>query len=451
MIPTIPNKLLHAYEKSNPQIVDQLVETIRYVHQNCPFYKRLLTKRLRNHELNEGFVREFFTKIPFSSKEDVVRNYPDGFLAVPRSEVVAYFESSGTSGNTVGSTRSVSCFTQKDLERDLNRRYSKHLGLSRDDIVAVALPYALTSSAYCFHRAAQESGAMTIGLDSGSVLSSHQKHLEIIKGIGVTVLVCSMPLVYSTMVEAAKESLEEWFGSVRAVQLCGVSTMRNGMRKISEKFKAQVYNTYGLSEFGATTHTCEFGNMHVYDTDFYIEVIDLRTGDLVEDEHQGGEIVITTLTREASPKLRYRTGDFGFLSTETCQCQSSSPILRVKGRLKDAVKLGERFWMPIDFEEILMADEKTTGMYKLVYEPKENGEGVMIKVSADVQDVHDPELKERLLAQFHERISKDIALELNRTGMTHEEFLDQSKYSAIRSMKTISLDDRRPEEWLVSY
>jgi phenylacetate-CoA ligase len=433
----------------SPEIYGKLARSVETAFNKTKFYGRLFRKRLRDRTIDAATIEEQFFDLPFTSKEDLVRNYPDGFLAVPRAEVAAVYESSGTSGDTTGSTKTVSYFTHRDLEADLARRYPADLALTADDVVAVALPYALTSSGIGFHLAAQRAGAMVVALDSGSIMSSHHKQLDIVRGLGVTVLVTAIPTILSTIALAGGEDPAEVFRALRAICLCGVPTLRGAMTKIGTIFEAEVYNTYGLSEFGATTYTCSSGEMHVHEDDFFVETLDPRTG-----EHspagRGGEIVVTTLTREASPRIRYRTGDFGQLRFGRCPCGSSAARLTVVGRLRDAVQLGSNFWLPANFEDVLLSHPATTGLYSLIYEAGE-GQEAKVRVIADVTDPYDDGVRAAIVAALRQRLSINLEVELRAPGGTHPQMLDPRPFSAVRSMKTVLLDDRRPEEWLVSY
>jgi phenylacetate-CoA ligase len=363
-----------SYLDSRPQQRDLLAASVAAAFERTFFYGRLFRKHFRGKPLTAESVREQFFRLPFTSKEDVVRNYPDGFLAVLPEARIAYFESSGTTGNTVHSTRTASYLTRADLERDVARRFSPDLALSSSDVVINALPFALTSSGLGFLQATITAGAMAVSVDSGSVLSSHLKHIELLKELKSTVFVTSLPLVYSTLLQMEGLDPKSEFGALRAIQLCGLPTLRNGKAKIASTFGVSVFDTYGLSEFGATTFTCSAGHMHVHEDDFFFEVIDPRDGEQTTDGI-GGEIVVTTLTREASPKIRYRTADFGILHYGRCECGRTAPRLEVKGRLRDAALFGERFRLPIDFEEVLMRFAATTGLYRLRYEPI-GGDGV---------------------------------------------------------------------------
>jgi phenylacetate-CoA ligase len=439
-----------------PGGAEKLAASIETAKNSTFFYKRLFRKHFRE-PVSPADVLDRFVQLPFTSKEDVVRNYPDGFLGVPMRDVALYCESTGTLGNTLGSTKGASFYTEADLTLDAERRFSADLQIVPDDIVVNALPFALTSSGVCFHMAARQKGATVINLDSGSLLSSPTKHIEIIADLKATVLICSLPTLYSTLLSTEGEAAKDKFSALRAVQLCGLATLSNGKKKIAQLFGVPVFDTYGLSEFGATTFTCTNGHMHVFEEHFVIEIIDPRSGSNVGDGI-GGEIVITTLTRQGSPKIRYRTADFGIMEYAPCACGRHEPRLTVKGRLRDAAQFGERFRLPIDFEEIIHRFPETTGLYRLIYAPLDQAaeaasDGGGIVSARIVVDVTEPreDLKQKMESALRFEIGSHITVELTATGGATPELLSQKMYSSVRTVKSAVFDDRRPTEWLVTY
>lgn len=433
-------------------MIEQLNTAVTQAHRDTFFYSRLFRKAIvRAPSTDSADYIKWFQALPFTSKDDVVKNFPNGFRSSSVKQPALYCESSGTSGSTVHSTRSASFYTKADIVRDLKLRYSPDLKLTSEDVVLNSLPMAYTSSGIMFQMAAMEAGAMVICADGGSLLSSQLKHIDSLRDLGCTVLVSSLPLMYSTLLLAEGKDPKEEFPKLRAIQLCGLPTLLAGTTKISQMFGVPVFNTYGLSEFGAVTYTCEHGHMHVCD-EFYVEIINPRNGDTVEDD-VGGEIVITTLSREGSPKIRYRTGDFGFLKDPAeCACGRHSPRLVVKGRLRDAAQFGDKFRLPTDFEEHILAQPDTTGLYRLTYKPLPGDKNeVTVHISADVLHPEDKTTAEAITAAVKAHITEHVVVETVPVGKSIPELMDQSRFSNIRSAKTAFLDDQRPQEWLVTY
>lgn len=438
----------------DPETLRKLASAVRYAFRNTFFYARLFRKVFRNTEITEAAVAQKFANLPFTSKEDVVRNFPYGFVAVERTQLLHYFESSGTTGNTIHSTKSASFFSAADMAADVKRRFSPDLGISSTDVVVNALPFALTSSGIGFQQAAMAAGAMCVTVDSGNMLSSHAKHLDLLRDLEATVFVASLPLLYASLLLVNGSDPRTELRHLRAIQLCGLPTMPAGKKKIRDTFGVPVFDTYGLSEFGATTFTCAHGEMHVHDNDFFVEVIDPRTGEL-NASGVGGEIVITTLNREASPKIRYRTGDFGILHSERCACGRGAPRLTVKGRLRDAARFGERFRLPIDFEEVIYGFEDVVGLYRLKYEPlserDEDREQTRATLTIDVRDPNKKGLRAEIEQAVQSEVTPNATVDLVRLGSAQSEILDQSRFANVRTIKSAVVDDQRPQEWLVTY
>jgi phenylacetate-CoA ligase len=431
-----------------------LANSLEQAFTRTVFYGRLFRKQLRSKPITGGSVADIFFDLPFTSKEDVVRTYPYGFLAVDRKFIAAYFESSGTTGNTVHSTKSASFFTHGDISKDAQRRFSPDLGITESDVVLNALPFALTSSGLGFQQATLAAGACGVTVDSGSVLSSHLKHLDLMKELDATIFVTSLPLLYSALLMMEGRDPRTEFPSLRAIQLCGLATLRRGQAKIAKSFGVPVFNTYGLSEFGATTFGCRDGHMHIHDDAFFMEIVDPRTGE-ANDDGKGGEIVVTTLTREASPKIRYRTGDFGYIENGSCSCGRSSPRLVVKGRLRDVALFAEGFRLPIDFEECIYDFPETTGLYRLRYEALEDSaskeQHTKAAVTVDVADPNATGLHQRIEQRLKAEVTSDVTAHLVRTGAAQANILDQQRFASVRTVKSAILDDGRPQEWLVTY
>lgn len=422
--------------------VASLNDTIKYCMENVDFYKRLLKKVVRDGRVK---TLEEFREIPFTTKEDVQKYYPFGFLGTSLENVCAYNESSGTSGGDSNrSSRVASYSTKNDLDLDLRRRTAGDLKFNKNDIIFNALPYAYTSSGINFHLAALNAGAMVIPADNSSMLSSFRKQVDVIRRINPTIIITSYPYIYITLFKMLKIPVEE-LSNLRAVQLCGMATSREGKRKISKFFNGvPVYDTYGMSEFGAITSSCNFGHAHVNE-EFYIEIINPKTLEWAEDG-TGGEIVITTINREGSPKIRYRTGDIGKLYTSGCECGRKSPRLEVLGRLKDLIEIGNRRFVLSDFENVFYKHEAVTGMYKPEFLDDDS-----IKITIDVESGDKEKIAQELKEMALSELNLEMEFECVDVGQARRELLAQTGKGTVKSLQSIDGADRRNQEWLVTY
>ena len=421
--------------------ISELNETVMYCLKNVEFYQKILKKVVPNGSISS---LEEFQDLPFTDKEDIKRYYPYGFLGAKLEDISIYNESSGTSGGDANRSSRVASFsTAKDIELDLKRRTAGDLKFNKTDIIFNALPYAFTSSGINFHLAALEAGAMIIPADNGNAMSSYRKQIDVIRRINPTIILTSYPYIYSTLFKMFKVPLEE-LTNLRAIQLCGMASSYEGRNKISKLFNGvPVYNTYGMSEFGAITSTCNCKKSHI-NKDFYIEIINPKTLEVM-GEGQGGEIVITTLNREGSPKIRYRTGDIGNITCGECECGRKTPRLENSGRLKDLLEInGERFVIS-DFENVFYKHAATTGMYKFEYVDEDK-----IKITIDVESEDKLKTATELKEMIKGELNLDIEFECVDVGQSRKEVLVQQNTS-LKSLQSIENDKRGEGEWLVTY
>ncbi|MBC8722949.1 phenylacetate--CoA ligase family protein [Paraburkholderia sp. 31.1] len=388
-----------------------------------------------------------FEDLPFTTKDDLQRSFPYGALGVSLADVVSYHESSGTSaGNPDRSSRCPSFFTSKDWNSDLSKRFPDWIKLGKQDSVLVSLPYAFTSSAHAFHQAAQKAGAMAIAVDLGSHYSSLRRQLDLAMRLQPTVLVTSNPFLFSTLAMKMRAD-DTAFEKIRHIQLCGSAVSQSAMRKTAGLYGADsVAQTYGMSEFGAITFTGTCGESHVYDDCFYVEIINPKTGNALVGEP--GEIVITTIRREGSPRIRYRTGDIGRLDTSICCCGCTSPRLKVSGRLSQLALLGESRLLPTDVEQIICGFEETTGMFKLELVDEKARKGAL---SLDVKKgMNNDDLRSRLQQKFA-IFFDELAIELKEVGTTFEALFRRSEDISLKSLKDFARPNGGEEAWLVTY
>jgi phenylacetate-CoA ligase len=208
-----------------------------------------------------------------------------------------------------------------------------------------------------------------------------------------------------------------------------------------------VAQTYGMSEFGALTFTCASRSNHVYAEDFYVEIVNPKTGE-VQGDGEAGEIVITTVTREASPRIRYRTGDIGRLRKGSCVCGSNAPRLDVMGRLSQlAVFKGQRT-LPTDIENVICSYAETTGMFRLELL---DDSGARARIVIDVVRSADPEaIKHKVLADVG-GLFETLEVECSAPGRAHEGLFRRAEGVAIKSLQDFIRPNSGEEAWLVTY
>lgn len=415
-------------------IVENLRQTVEYCREHSEFYRKVY----KNQESASFSSIEEFEKLPFTGKNDLKRFYPYGFMSCSLEQVTGYYETTGDKADLNRSSRCSSLFTREDLERDLNRRSSGPLEFGSRDVVFNSLSYAYSCAAMSFHNAALRQGAMVVSADNDSRLSNYRKQVDILTRINPTVIITAYPFVISTILHIMGESTEK-LTNLRAIQLSGMPHSPNGMKKISQVFNGvPVYNTYDLVEFGAVSTVSTDGANRIFD-DFYVEVINPKTMEVIKEDGIGGEIVITSLNRQGSPLIRYKTGDIGRLY-RNC----NTPYLQVLGRFKDLVEFKEinRRFTLYNFEDVFYRHEAVKGMYK----PRFNGDKLTFAIDTDADNKE--EVSKEIQNMIKNELEIDVEIEAVNTGISRREFLLDSGSDSIKSLQTI---ENKKNEWLITY
>lgn len=294
--------------------LERLQRMTDYCLNHVPFYR----ERLNGAGIFSGAdikTLDDIRKIPFTTKQDLIANYPNGLLAVPMDKVARVHASSGTTGKpTIG------YYTQNDMElwAELSARVLCLNGLEPDDVFQISVGYGLFTGALGFHQGAERIGCTIVPASTGNT----QKQLVMMRDVGVTALMATPS--YATYLSDQISRSEEPRGSYRIKKvLLGAERCTAAMRRtIEENIGAFTADNYGLTEcFGpgvAGECECRCG-MHISDDVFYPEIVDPVTGEPLPDGRQG-ELVFTSLLREGMPILRYRTHDITSLHNEPCNC-----------------------------------------------------------------------------------------------------------------------------------
>jgi phenylacetate-CoA ligase len=296
----------------------RLQDMVDYCIKRVPFYQERLTAAgIVSGKQIETLAD--IAKIPFTTKEDIRNNYPDGFLAVPKREVVRIHASSGTTGKPT-----VMCYTQKDMDvwADAAARVLCLNGVDEEDILQISVGYGLFTGALGFHYGAEKIGCAVVPASTGNT----QKQLVMLRDIGATALMAT-PSYATYLSDLIRQSDTDADGLKLTRVLLGAERCTKSMRKtIEENLGVKTADNYGLTEcFGpgvAGECECQCG-MHITEDCFYPEIIDPETGALLPDGQQG-ELVFTSLLSEGMPLLRYRTRDITVLNHEKCRCGRTS-------------------------------------------------------------------------------------------------------------------------------
>ncbi|OXS29973.1 MAG: phenylacetate--CoA ligase [Desulfovibrio sp. MES5] len=331
------------------------------VYANVPFYR----KRFDEAGITPADIKSLadLKLLPFTEKQDLRNYYPFGLFAVPRDHIVRLHASSGTTGKAV-----VVGYTARDLENwaELMARSMAAAGVNRSDVVHVAYGYGLFTGGLGAHYGAEHIGATVVPASGGA--TRRQAHL--MRDFGATVL-CATPSYALHLWEAAQEAGVDFRELALRIGIFGAEPWSEAMRRdIEEKMDIDAMNIYGLSEImgpGVAMECVEAKcGMHLWEDHILPEIIDPVTGEQLPPG-QVGELVLTTLTKEGIPMLRYRTRDLTSLDYTPCCCgRTHVRISRLQGRSDDMLIIRGVNVFPQQIEGLLMESDGLTPNYQII-------------------------------------------------------------------------------------
>ena len=379
---------------------ERLRDMVERIYFNVPFYRT----RLQEMGIEPGDIRSLddLKKLPFTTKQDLRDNYPFGLFAVPQHDVVRLHASSGTTGKStvVGYTHNDIMMWSEVVARSLTMA-----GITRDDIVQVAYGYGLFTGGLGVHYGAEKIGASVIPISGGNT----KKQLQLLEDFGSTAIACT-PSYAAYLGEAIiEEKLDRSKIKLKA-GIFGAEPWTEEMRtQIQHLLGLKAYDIYGLSEVigpGVSMEcACQRG-MHIFEDHFIPEIIDPETCEVLPYGTLG-ELVFTTVTKEAMPLMRYRTRDLTRLHAETCDCGRT--LVRMEkcvGRSDDMLIIRGVNVFPSQVESVLLEMSETRPHYLLVVDRENNLDTLEIQVEVEDQFFSD-EVKE--LEGLRKRISGNLA------------------------------------------
>lgn len=326
--------------------LDRLKKTISNANKS-QFYN----KRFQSLDFENIKTFEDFHKIPFTVKQDLRDHFPYGLLTKNLNEIIRLHSSSGTTGNPT-----VILHTKKDIEvwSDLMARSMYMTGVRENDIFQNIMGYGLFTGGLGFHYGAEKLGMMTIPIGPGN----SKRQIWFMKEFKTSVVhfLPSYALRLSSFFGSENIDIKRDL-SLR-IGFVGAEPHTDAIRKkIEELYNIKAYNSYGLSEMNGpgVAFECEYQEgMHIWEDAFYPEIIDPVTGKVLPDGEEG-ELVLTTLRREAMPIIRYRTRDLTRIISEPCKCgRTHRRIDRIKGRSDDMLIINGVNIFPMQIEKTLM-------------------------------------------------------------------------------------------------
>ena len=338
----------------------RLQDTVARLYARVPFYRdKLAAAKLRPED-----VRSLadLARLPFTRKDELRQTYPYGLLACPREDVVEIHTSSGTTGTPV-----VGAYTAADIKlwSEVMARTLAMAGCTAADTVQNGYGYGLFTGGIGVHYGARRIGANILPISSGNT----RRQLMVMRDFGPTLLTCT-PSYALFLAEAAREEGFDLRELPLKAGCFGAEPWSETMRsEIETKLGLRAHDIYGLTELigpGVAAECAYRDGLHFNEDYFYPEIVDPDSGEVLP-EGAKGELVITSLGREGSPLLRYRTRDITYLMREPCACgRTTTRIHRLLGRTDDMLIVRGVNCFPSQIENVLLRIEGTQPHYQIV-------------------------------------------------------------------------------------
>jgi phenylacetate-CoA ligase len=354
--------------------LERLQATLQRVYRNVKFYRQKFAAL--------GFLPEDLlslddvAKLPFTTKEDLSNSYPYGMFAVPLREVVRIHSSSGSAGNPM-----VVGYTSRDLRTwaRLAARLMTAAGIGKDDVVQITFNYGLMTGGFGVHYGAETLGASVIPTGTGNTF----RQVQIMRDYRTTVLVATPSYALVIADKLAEIGIDPKELHLRLGLMGGEPWDESRRQEIETKLLCQTFDLYGLSEAmgpGVAGECQQRQGMHLNEDHFYPEIIHPQTGQPLP-AGEVGELVITTLAKEAVPLIRFRTGDRCAITYEPCPCgRTLARISRILGRTDEVVIVKGVNIFPQRVGQILAAIQGETPTYQLVISREGHQDILEIKV-----------------------------------------------------------------------
>ena len=327
---------------------ERLVKQVRHVWDNVPSYR----KKMEEKGVTPEDIRSSadLYKLPFTSKADLRDNYPDGLVAVPRSKCVRVHATSGTTGKRV-----MAFYTQHDIDlwTDCCARAITAVGGSEEDVCQIAYGYGMFTGGIGLDQGSRRVGCLTVPISSGNT----DRQIQFIRDLGTTILCCT-----PSYAAYLGESMHEMGMTPDQIPLkagiFGAEAWSEEMRQdIQKTMGIKAYDIYGLTELsgpGVAFVCSEQSGMHINEDHFIAEIIDPDTGEVLP-EGSKGELVFTSIDKEAFPLLRYRTRDICILKREKCSCgRTLVKMCKPMGRSDDMLIIRGVNVFPSQIETVLL-------------------------------------------------------------------------------------------------
>ena len=358
--------------------LSRLKGVIERVYQGSNFYQKLFQEN--NIHPSQITSLKDICRLPLVTRADLRANFPYGFLCVSLEEVVRLHTSTGTTGKP-----KAIFFTQNDLEASakLIARAMKITGACQRDVFQNMMSYGLFTGGLIFHYGAEKLGLLVIPAGTGNT----ERQIELMRDFQTTIvhLTPSYALYLADVIEDLGLNPRDDL-HLRLAYLGAEPHSEETRARVEEIFGIKAYDSYGLSEMNGpgVAFECPYQQgMHLWEDSFLMEIIDPDTGE-PRREGEEGELILTSLNREAMPIIRYRTGDLTYIYPESCPCgRTHRRIARIKGRVDDMFILRGVNVFPSEVERILMGIPEVGRNYQIVLEREKSKDKMRVRVEVE--------------------------------------------------------------------
>ena len=351
---------------------ERLVKQVKNIYDNVPYYRT----RMQNKGLEPGDIKSIddLHKLPFITKDDLRDAYPYGLLARPLKDCVRIQSTSGTTGRRV-----VACYTQHDLDlwEDCCARAIVAAGGTKEDVVHVSYGYGLFTGGFGLNGGSHKLGSLTLPMSSGNT----DRQIQFMTDLGSTILCCT-PSYAAYLAETIEERGVKDQIKLKA-GIFGAEAWTEEMRHdIEQSLGIKAYDIYGLTEISGpgVAFECEAqSGMHINEDHFIAEIINPETGEVLPDGEKG-ELVFSSITKEAFPLLRYRTRDICILSREKCSCgRTHVKMTKPMGRSDDMLIVKGVNVFPSQIETVLI-NQGFPANYQIIVTRAKNSDNIEVQV-----------------------------------------------------------------------
>lgn len=379
---------------------NSLQQVLERAYQRVPMYHQ----RFQQAGIKPADIRrlEDLQQLPFTTKSDLRDNYPFGLFAVPPEEVVRVHASSGTTGKPT-----VVGYSRQDIENwsNLVARCLVMAGAGKSSVVQIAYGYGLFTGGLGLHYGAEKLGAVTVPVSGGNT----PRQIMLMADFGTEILACTPS--YALYLAETMEKMEIPREQIRLkAGVFGAEPWSQQMRlAIENKLQIKAYDIYGLSEImgpGVGMECSEQNGLHIFEDHFLAEIIDPDSGAVLPPGSKG-ELVLTTLSKEALPMLRYRTRDIAVLDDAPCPCgRTHVRMEKVMGRTDDMIIIRGVNVFPSMVESVLLRSRHVAPFYQLVAERRGSLDDLEVHVEVTEATLQSAEVKR--LEEIRARLARDL-------------------------------------------